>query len=113
MISLSMLSRKLYLRLKRIAEADFQQFFKNTEDTLLMFDDQDYERHEERKLGLPFDFFLNTENGEERLKKAAYPSTSIYSQLICIAQLLSQPRATRVSIDKSKSMVSKFIFRWL
>ena len=58
MKSLSMLSRKLYLRLKRIAEADFQQFFKNTEDTLLMFDDQDYERHEERKLGLPFDFFF-------------------------------------------------------
>ena len=49
-----MLSRKSFLRLKRIAEADFQQFFQNTEETLLMFDDQDCERL--RKLGLHFNF---------------------------------------------------------
>ena len=58
--------------------------------------------------------FVNTENGEERLKKLyIHPTTPICSQLIWIAQLLSQPGATRVSIKISKSMVSKFIFRLL
>ena len=42
-----------------------------------------------------------------------HPSTPICSQLIWIAQLLSQPEATRVSLKRSKSMVSKFIFRLL
>ena len=56
--------------------------------------------------------FVNTEGGKIK-KLYIHPSTPICSQLIWIAQLLAQPGATRVSIKRSKSTASKFIFRLL
>ena len=71
----SMLSRKCFLRLKRIAEADFEQFFlKHWRDTFDVLWSGLWATEKIRTTFYFCSLLVNTENGEERLKKTVYPS---------------------------------------